>query len=126
MQIDDLVRMLEDLRGDLVTGRWIPRDSERHSADLVLTTIETAPGFDGPAPVASAVTRAVREGLRVAGPDVASMDATDTRWAATAVRCAAVLEPYRVADSPEGQRFAVRLLRLCAEIKSGPPYKPAH
>ncbi|MEV3853030.1 hypothetical protein AB0J38_01745 [Streptomyces sp. NPDC050095] len=119
MAFDDLVRLLEDLRTDVTTGVWVPTESERRLAGMVVATANELEQPEDPA-VPSVITRALRESLRAAGPKVAPPDG-ERRWATAAVHCAMALEPQRVADSPEGRELARLLLSLCPVVEGSVP-----
>ncbi|MFF1693582.1 hypothetical protein ACFVXC_08160 [Streptomyces sp. NPDC058257] len=114
MQIDELTGQMTTLHGELVTGAWLSADRERSLAEHIVGAVGQ-PSAKALEESFSAVTLAIREGLRTVGPDVAPAG-TDCRWAAVLVRCAAILEPHRVADSPEGQTLSRQLLSLCTDV----------
>ncbi|MFI6684989.1 hypothetical protein [Streptomyces sp. NPDC050485] len=119
MQIDELTDLMGTLHGELSTGAWLPTDQERALAEHIVVAVEQ-PSTAALEEPFSVVTFAIREGLRTVGPDVAPAG-RDSRWAAVLVRCAAILEPHRRADSRQGQDLSRQLLSLCAEVHD---YRP--
>ncbi|GGZ82994.1 hypothetical protein [Streptomyces rubiginosohelvolus] len=120
MAIGDLHQALAALSEDLAAGRWAPHPTECELASYVAVGLQTAAAGAQPEDSERTATRAlpeiIRSALREVGPDVATPAVTDGRWAAVVVRCAALVEPERVAGSEEGHRLAVQLLKACVDV----------
>ncbi|WP_189972021.1 hypothetical protein [Streptomyces violascens] len=108
---DDLQRALTALSEDLTAGQWIPHRSERELASHIAIGLQT-PAGEKP----ENLHDVVRAAFHVVGPNVATPSMTNGCWAATTLRCAAVLEPARVANSDEGHLVAAQVLNLCVEV----------
>ncbi|MEV5567861.1 hypothetical protein AB0L54_34155 [Streptomyces sp. NPDC052196] len=122
MAMEDLHQAMTALTEELATGRWTPHSSECALASRVAAGLQTAAG-DGSdrSGSARALPEIVRDALRTVGPDVATPYVTDGRFAAIVVRCAALLEPARLAATEDGQRLAAQLLQVCGEVTSLQP-----
>ncbi|MFI6093536.1 hypothetical protein [Streptomyces sp. NPDC051218] len=100
---------------------WTPHLTECELASYVAVGLQTVAGGqrdDSQRAATRVLPEIIRSAMRAVGPDVATPAMTDGRWAATVLRCAALIEPTRVADSEEGRRLAVQLLNACVDVAS--------
>lgn len=121
MATNDLHQALAAVSEDLATGQWTPHSNECELASYVAVGLQTVAGGqrdDRQRAATRALPEIIRSAMRAVGPDVATPTVTDGRWAATVLRCAALIEPTRVADSEEGRRLAVQMLNACVDVAS--------